>query len=120
MDEKDEQTEQGGEPDTHRGGQIGWRRQNSTTSSKPPSSDGLAGVQRERGRKKKSCRRPGGQLGHRGRWRGLASADRVNEVGTLFPPRCRHCERQLPATRRGLERQGEPTLHHVTRLPPTA
>jgi transposase len=86
--------------------QLGWRRQNSTTSSKPPSSDGLAGPQRERGRKKKSCRRPGGQPGHRGRWRGLASADRVNEVVTLFPPRCRHCERQLPATGKGLESQG--------------
>ena len=35
--------------------QLGLRRQNSTTSSKPPSSDGLAGTQRERcNRKKKS------------------------------------------------------------------
>jgi len=97
--------------------QLGLRRQNSTTSSKPPSSDGLAGPQRERGRKKKSCRRPGGQPGHRGRWRGLAPADRVNEVVTLFPPRCRHCERQLPATGKGLDRQGEPRRHQVTELP---
>jgi len=59
---------------------LGLRQQNSTTSSKPPSSDGLAGSQRERGRKKKSRRKPGGQPGHPGHWRGLAPADRVNEV----------------------------------------
>ena len=53
--------------------QLGLRRQNSATSSKPPSSDGLAGEQRERGsRRKKSCRKPGGQPGHRGHWRRLA------------------------------------------------
>jgi hypothetical protein len=32
--------------------QLGLRQQNSTTSSKPPSSDGLAGEQRERGSKR--------------------------------------------------------------------
>jgi hypothetical protein len=53
--------------------QLGLRQQNSTTSSKPPSSDGLAGEQRERGSKrKKSRRKPGGQPGHPGHWRGLA------------------------------------------------
>jgi chromosome segregation ATPase len=34
--------------------QLALRKQNSTNSSKPPSSDGLAGEQRERGRRKKS------------------------------------------------------------------
>jgi hypothetical protein len=63
----------------------GLRQQNSTTSSKPPSSDGLAGSQRERGRKKKSRRKPGGQPGHPGHCRGLASANRVNEVVKLYP-----------------------------------
>jgi transposase len=50
--------------------QLGLRNRNSTTSSKPPSSDGLAGEQRERGsRRKKSCRKRGGQPGHPGHWR---------------------------------------------------
>src|SRR5437867_12928985 len=34
--------------------QLALRQQNSTTTSKPPSSDGLAGWQRERGRRMKS------------------------------------------------------------------
>src|SRR3979411_147902 len=46
--------------------QLALRQQNSTTTSKPPSSDGLAGQQRERGRRTKSRRKPGGQPGHRG------------------------------------------------------
>ena len=36
--------------------QLALRKQNSTNSSKPPSSDGLAGEPRERGRRKKSRR----------------------------------------------------------------
>jgi len=36
--------------------ELGLRRQNSTTSSKPPSSDGLAGEQRPRGSKRKRGR----------------------------------------------------------------
>src|SRR5580704_14107867 len=46
--------------------QLALRKQNSTNSSKPPSSDGLAGDQRSRGRKRKSRRRPGAQPGHAG------------------------------------------------------
>ena len=73
---------------------LALRLQNSTTSSKPPSSDGLAGEQRPRGsRGKKSRRKPGGQPGHRGHWRGLAPADRVDRVIDLLPNRCRHCSR---------------------------
>ena len=96
---------------------LGLRQQNSTTSSKPPSSDGLAGPQRERGRKKKSRRKPGGQPGHPGHWRGLAPAARVNEVVKLYPSRCGHCDRRLPATGKGLDTQGEPRRHQVTELP---
>jgi hypothetical protein len=64
---------------------LGLRRQNSTISSKPPSSDGLAGEQRQRGSKRKKGRRKaGGQPGHRGLWRGLVPAERVDEVVELF------------------------------------
>ncbi len=37
--------------------QLALRQQNSTTTSKPPSSDGLAGRQRDRGRRVKSRRK---------------------------------------------------------------
>ena len=98
--------------------QLALRRQNSVTSSKPPSSDGLAGEQRSRGRKKgKSSRKPGGQPGHRGSWRGLAPADRVDHVIDLLPDRCRHCDCQLTGTRRKVSTQGEPRRHQVTELP---
>jgi transposase len=96
--------------------QLALRRQNSTTSSKPPSSDGLAGEQRQRGSgRKKSKRRPGGQPGHRGHWRGLAPPDRVDRVIELFPAQCRHCDSRLS---RKMATQGDPRRHQVTELPP--
>src|ERR1700688_1729153 len=51
--------------------QLALRKQNSTNSSKPPSSDGLAGDQRSRGRKRKSRRKPGAHPGHAGHHRRL-------------------------------------------------
>jgi hypothetical protein len=44
--------------------QLALQQQNSTLTSKPPSSDGLAGQPRMRGRRRKSRRKPGGQPGH--------------------------------------------------------
>jgi transposase len=98
---------------------LALRLQNSVTSSKPPSSDGLAGEQRARGRKKgKSRRKPGGQPGHRGHWRGLAPADRVDHVVDLLPDRCLHCDCSFAGKRRKVSTQGEPRRHQVTELPP--
>jgi transposase len=98
---------------------LALRLQNSVTSSKPPSSDGLAGEQRQRGRKKgKSRRKPGGQPGHRGHWRGQAPPERVNEVIDLLPARCRHCDCRLTGVNRNVSTQGEPRRHQVTELPP--
>lgn len=51
--------------------QHALKQQNSTISSKPPSSDGLAGRQRARGRRLKSRRHAGGQPGHPGHHRAL-------------------------------------------------
>ena len=95
--------------------QLALRQQNSTTSSKPPSSDGLAGRQRERGRRQKSRRKPGGQVGHPGHCRPLVPVERVNQLIPVFPDACRHCQRRLPARRR--EVTGEPRRHQVTDLP---
>jgi transposase len=95
---------------------LALRLQNSTTSSKPPSSDGLAGEQRPRGtRGKKSRRKPGGQPGHRGHWRGLAPLSRVDQVIEVFPPKCRHCDSRFS---RSMPTQGEARRHQVTELPP--
>src|SRR3990172_9048321 len=95
--------------------QLALRQQNSTTSSKPPSSDGLAGRPRERGRRKKSRRKPGGQLGHPGHCRPLVPPARVNHIVEVFPDACGHCQHVLPARRRAVT--GEPRRHQVTELP---
>src|SRR5881396_3474375 len=65
--------------------QLALRQQNSTMTSKPPSSDGLADRQRERGRRTKSRRKPGGQPGHHGSslpWRTAPSTPPTLRCGT--------------------------------------
>ena len=64
--------------------QLAGRKKNSTNSSKPPSSDGLAGNQRSRGRKHKSKRKPGAQPGHPGHHRALVPTAEV--TGELHLP----------------------------------
>ncbi len=94
--------------------QLALHQQNSTTTSKPPSSDGLAGRQRERGRRKKSRRHPGGQPGHPGHSRPLVPVERVNAIIDLAPKACRHCQAALAAR----DDVGDPRRHQVTELPP--
>lgn len=98
--------------------QLALRLQNSTTSSKPPSSDGLAGEPRERGRRKKSKRKAGGQPGHRGAHRPLAPAERVDEVRSVLPRQCRQCGHGLPQRLEEAETDGAVRRHQVTELPP--
>src|ERR1017187_3931755 len=75
--------------------QLATRKKNSTNSSKPPSSDGLAGAQRRRcSPRKKSGRKPGGQPGHMGQARQrVEKPDRTEEV---LPLQCKHCGTALP------------------------
>ena len=94
--------------------QLALRRQNSTTTSKPPSSDGLAGEPRVRGRRTKSRRPRGGQPGHPGHIRPLVPAERVNTIVELVPDTCRHCQHTL----RPRDGTGNPRRHQVTELPP--
>jgi len=96
--------------------QLALRQQNSTTTSKPPSSDGLAGQQRERGRHVKSRRKAGGQPGHPGHHRELVPVERVDAIVDLVPETCRHCAHRLHA-RHGV---GDPRRHQVTELPAIA
>ncbi len=99
--------------------QLADRRKNSTNSSKPPSSDGMAGEQRERKRKRcrKGKRKPGGQPGHPGHHRGLVPAERVDRFEVVLPPQCSHCERALPQDGGQVETTGAPRRHQVTELP---
>jgi transposase len=75
--------------------QLATRKKNSTNSSKPPSSDGLAGEQRRRcSPRKKSGSKPGGQPGHTGQGRQrVEKPDRTEEV---LPLQCKHCGTALP------------------------
>ncbi len=94
--------------------QLALRQQNSTTTSKPPSSDGLAGQQRVRGRRTKSRRQAGGQPGHPGHHRPLVPVERVNAIVDVVPEACRHCDHRLHAR----DDVGDPRRHQVTELPP--
>jgi transposase len=98
--------------------QLSRCKQNSTNSSKPPSSDGLAGKPRQRGRRKKSRRKAGGQPGHRGAHRPLVAAERVDEIRTVLPEQCRHCGRSLPAEIEQARSTGAVLRHQVTEMPP--
>ena len=94
-------------------------RLNSTNSSKPPSSDGLAGPQRPRCRKRDnpSKRKAGGQPGHPGRYRVPVEAARVSEVVAVVPTQCVGCGQALPETALQNGRVGQPTKHQVVELP---
>lgn len=96
--------------------QLALRQQNSTLTSKPPSSDGLAGRQRERGRRQKSRRPRGGQPGHPGHHRPLVPRDRVDVTVEEHPSHCRACAHAL----RPRDAQGPPRRYQVTELPPIA
>jgi transposase len=97
--------------------QLALRKQNSTNSSKPPSSDGLAGEPRQRGRGKKSRRKPGGQPGHRGTHRPLVPADRVDKIQHVLPEQCQRCGRALPTQIEQAQTLGTAQRHQVTELP---
>jgi hypothetical protein len=98
--------------------QLALRKQNSTNSSKPPSSDGLAGEPRERGRRKKSRRKVGGQPGHVGAHRPLVPVERVDEVRPVLPQQCEHCGLTLPQQIEQVQTTGTLHRHQVTELPP--
>jgi hypothetical protein len=98
--------------------QLTLRKRNSTNSSKPPASDGLAGDQRPRGRKHKSKRKPGAQPGHPGHHRRLVPITEVSAVEVLLPKQCGHCGTRLPQEPGKVITEGEPRRHQVTEVHP--
>jgi len=96
--------------------QLALRKRNSTNSSKPPSSDGLGGVQRRRcSLRKKSGRKPGGQPGHMGQERPrVEKPDRTEEV---LPLQCKHCGAALPQAPEGRQTEGDVFCRQIVDLP---
>jgi transposase len=117
LGEKDKKLEEKEEQIADLERQLALRKQNSTNSSKPPSSDGLAGVPRQRGRGKKSLRKAGGQPGHRGAHRPLVPAERVDEIRHILPEQCQRCGKALPQELTQAQTVGDPQRHQVTELP---
>jgi uncharacterized coiled-coil protein SlyX len=96
--------------------QLATRKKNSTNSSKPPSSDGLAGTQRRRcSPRKKSGRKPGGQPGHMGQERQWVEKPDRSEV--ILPLQCKHCGTALPQTPEERQTTGEVSCRQIVDLP---
>jgi transposase len=84
--------------------------QNSSNSSRPPSSDPPQASRRSR--REPSGKKQGAQLGHRGAGRHLKPATEVDRVINLRPQRCRKCGRRLKGD------DPTPARHQVTEVPP--
>src|SRR4029079_7283336 len=76
-------------------GQLG---QNSSNSSRPPSTDPPQAPPRPKA--PPTGRKRGGQAGHRGHWRALLPVEQVGEVVVVVPEVCRHCGQPFPVTAR--------------------
>ena len=85
--------------------------QNSTNSSKPPSSDAPGVVRRP---SKPKGRKPGGQPGHEGHKRELLPVEKVDVLVELAPERCSRCQGAV------CREAGAPApwRHQVTEVPP--
>ena len=90
-------------------------RQNSSNSSKPPSSDPPGAPRREG---EPSGRRRGGQPGHKHHKRELLPLEQVSELVELVPERCHRCRKRLvgvdPEPRRTQVVEMPPVHPHVT------
>lgn len=86
-------------------------RQNSSNSSKPPSSDG-PDHKPARPAKKKSGRKPGGQPGHAKRERTLLPVELARHSTDSVPSACEHCGSTQ------LDDDPSPHRHQVVDLPP--
>jgi transposase len=90
-------------------------RQNSSNSSRPPSSDPPQAPQRPG--KEPTGRKPGGQPGHPGHARTRLPPHRVNQVVHYWPATCGRCQAALPQVPQ--VNDPEPTWHQVAEVPLT-
>jgi transposase len=89
--------------------------QNSSNSSRPPSSDPPATPKRP-AKPAPSGRRPGGQPGHKGTTRFLKPTVSCHDVVSFFPQICAHCQAPLPSD--PFSDAPPPRRHQVLDLPP--
>lgn len=73
--------------------------QDSSNSSKPPSSDPPWAKKKYRKRERRHGRLPGAQMGHEGARRATVPAEQVTHVEEHRPARCQECGREIPRTR---------------------
>jgi transposase len=90
--------------------------QNSSNSSRPPSSDPPQASPRQKAAA--TGRKRGGQSGHRGAYRALLPVEQVDEIVAVVPERCRHC--QQPFAEPAGRRRGRVWRHQVVELLPLA
>jgi transposase len=90
--------------------------QDSSNSSRPPSSDLPQAPARPKA--PPSGRKRGGQVGHRGACRGLLPVEQVDEIVPVVPEHCRHCQQPFPGT--AAPRRARVWRHQVVELLPLA
>jgi transposase len=90
--------------------------QNSSNSSRPPSTDPSQTPPRQKA--PVTGRKRGGQPGHRGAYRALLPVDQVDEVVVIVPEVCRHCRQPLPEA--AGHRRSRVWRHQVVELLPLA
>jgi transposase len=86
-------------------------RQDSRTSSQPPSSDPPQAIGK-RPRREPSRRRPGGQPGHEGQTRALLPVEEVDGIIPVKHTRCMRCQQPLQGD------DPQPQRHQITEIPP--
>src|SRR5215207_3861769 len=91
--------------------------QNSTNSSRPPSSD-PPGRRPTSPKPSPSGRRPGGQPGHPGQYRALLPPEQVTHTVRRVPPQCAGCGAPLPQAADATDPADE--RRQVVEVPPVA
>jgi len=89
-------------------------QQNSSNSSKPPSSD--PPWKKKTPSKESTGRKPGGQPGHSGHYRERLPPERLKAVVSHIPKVCAHC--QAPLLQKAGPHDPPPSWHQVAELPP--
>jgi len=87
--------------------------QNSSNSSKPPSTDS-PGMPPKKRKKKTKGRKPGGQPGHPHHGRKPVPPDQVTEFVVVEPEECVHCHDAFDEK----DRRSKPNVHQVIDIPP--
>jgi len=88
--------------------QVARLLKNSSTSSKPPSSD----IVKPPKAKSSNTGKSGGQKGHPGFWRNLLKTEKIDEIREYRLSECPSCKIPL-----GVEHQTEPWIQHTAELP---